>query len=187
LDTHPTFGVFFMTKYDESFKRSVVQEYLSGVVGYNKVGIKHGVNNATVRQWVESYLQHGEAGLRKQFSHYSAEFKRSVLGHMEREQLSYRQVAVLFDLRGGVGVVSAWERQYHEGGLDALKPKPRGRAKKMTSPESPKPVPTQPTDTRTLEDLRKENEYLRAEVAYLKKLDALVRAKQQAAQKKHKP
>jgi transposase len=56
----------------------------------------------------------------------------------------------------------------------------------MTAAESPKPVSTPPADTRTLEELRKENEYLRAEVAYLKKLDALVRAKQQAAQKKHK-
>ena len=42
-------------------------------------------------------------------------------------------------------------------------------------------------DTRTQEDLRKENEYLRAEVAYLKKLDALVRAKKQAVPTKRKP
>ncbi|VWB10553.1 HMG-I and HMG-Y DNA-binding domain-containing protein [Burkholderia lata] len=39
-------------------------------------------------------------------------------------------------------------------------------------------------DARTREDLLKENEYLRAEVAYLKKLDALLQAKKQAAQKK---
>jgi transposase len=44
-----------------------------------------------------------------------------------------------------------------------------------------------PEDTRTLEELRKENEYLRAEVAYLKKLDALVRAQRLAAPKKRKP
>jgi transposase len=37
---------------------------------------------------------------------------------------------------------------------------------------------------RTLEQLRKENEYLRTEVAYLKKLNALVQAKKQVAQKK---
>ena len=28
MDTNPTLGVFFMTKYDEDFKRSVVQDYL---------------------------------------------------------------------------------------------------------------------------------------------------------------
>jgi transposase len=56
------------------------------------------------------------------------------------------------------------------------------------SPSSPKP-PQQPDtpeteDTRTREQLLKENEYLRAEVAYLKKLDALVRAKKLSAQNK---
>ena len=43
-----------------------------------------------------------------------------------------------------------------------------------------------PADSRSLEDLRKENEYLRAEVAYLKKLKALLQAKEQAALRKRK-
>lgn len=55
-----------------------------------------------------------------------------------------------------------------------------------TSPK-PMPVAVPVPDTRTQEDLRKENEYLRAEVAYLKKLDALVRAKKQAVPTKRKP
>ena len=52
-----------------------------------------------------------------------------------------------------------------------------------------KPVHCQPstsTDNPSMEDLRKENEYLRAEVAYLKKLGVLLQAKEQAAQKKRK-
>jgi transposase len=44
-----------------------------------------------------------------------------------------------------------------------------------------------PEEARTLEQLEKENELLRAEVAYLKKLDALVRTARQAAPKKRKP
>ena len=83
-------------------------------------------------------------------------------------------------------MVSGWASRYYEGGLDALEPKPRGRPKKMKNPENPLPAPVQPQDACTLEDLRKENEYLRAEVAYLKKLDALVRAKKQVAPKKRK-
>jgi transposase len=57
----------------------------------------------------------------------------------------------------------------------------------MKSPTSPKPLSDKPTEVKTLQELQRENEYLRAEVAYLKKLDALVRAKQQAAQTKLKP
>jgi len=106
---------------------------------------------------------------------------------MWREELSFNQTIHLFDLRGGTGVVSDWERKYHEGGITALAPKSRGRPKQMKSPEPPQPLDEKPTETKTLQELQRENEYLRAEVAYLKKLDALVRAKQQAAQKKRKP
>lgn len=175
-----------MTRYNEEFKQTVVKEYLSGSSGYRALEGKHGVRKSNIRRWVDGYRRHGDAGLRKKFSHYSARFKLSVLKRMWRQELSYTQVVALFDLRGGAWVVSSWERQYHEGGLDALKPKPRGRPKKMKTPETPK-VPAQPEDTRTLEELRKENEYLRAEVAYLKKLDALVRAQRLAAPKKRKP
>jgi transposase len=57
----------------------------------------------------------------------------------------------------------------------------------MTESELARPLQPRPEDTRTLEELRKENEYLRVEVAYLKKLNALVRANRQAAQKRRKP
>jgi transposase len=55
---------------------------------------------------------------------------------------------------------------------------------------TPKPTPAAPEkteDKRSLEELREENEQLRTEVAYLKKLEALVRANRQAALKGRKP
>jgi transposase len=187
LDTNPTFGVFFMAKYDEKFKKSVVQDLLAGGGGYRTLSAKYGVNDGQIRHWVGAFLQNGDSGLAKKFSHYSAEFKLRVLEHMWREELSFNQTIHLFDLRGGTGVVSDWERKYHEGGITALAPKPRGRPKPMKPPEPPFPPGAQPADAKTLQELQRENEYLRAEVAYLKKLDALVRVKQQAAQTKRKP
>lgn len=176
-----------MAKHNEDFKLTIVQEYLAGASGYKALAAKYDLDYGTVRNWVARYRLHGEAGLRKKFSHYSAEFKLSVLQRMWQEELSYHQVIALFDLRGGTVVVSTWERQYHEGGLDALKPKPRGRPKTMKRPVAPKsPLPVS-KDARTLAALQKENELLRAEVAYLKKLDALVRAAQSVAPKKRKP
>jgi transposase len=176
-----------MARYEEGFKRLVVQDYLAEVGGYRVLAAKYSIDHAIVRLWVNRYRQHGDAGLRRKSSHYSAQFKLSVLQQMLQEELSYRQVVTLFDLRGGTGVISVWERLYHEGGLEALQPKPRGRPKEMKPSQTPVPATQQARDTRTVEDLRKENEYLRAEVAYLKKLDALVRAKQLAAQPKRKP
>lgn len=173
-----------MTRHSESFKLEVVRQYLSTHIGVRSLARQHGLDHGTVRRWVERYREHGEQGLRKKYCYYSAQFKLSVLRRMWREELSYRQVAALFDVRGGHTAVVTWERQYHEGGLDALKPKPRGRPKKMTTPKPPSHPAPQLDDTRTLEQLRKENEYLRAEVAYLKKLKALRQEKEQTAQKK---
>ena len=83
-------------------------------------------------------------------------------------------------------MITGWQRRYYEEGLDGLQPKPRGRRKKMPEPESPKPVDPLPDDTRSREDLVEEVQYLRAEVAYLKKLQALLQAKEQAAPKKRR-
>lgn len=176
-----------MAKYDEGFKRLIVQEYLAGVGGIRALGAKYGVDHSILRFWIDRYRQHGDAGLRRKSSHYSAQFKLSVLQYMWQEELSHRQAVTLFDLRGGAGVISVWERLYHEGGAEALKPKPRGRPKEMKPPEPTEPAAQRATDTRTVQELRQENEYLRAEVAYLKKLDALVRTKKLAAHSKRKP
>lgn len=173
-----------MAKYEAEFKRAVVQEYLASAKGYQSIATEHGINATMLECWVARYRQHGAAGLSKKFSHYSAQFKLSALRRMWREQLSYRQAAALFDLRGGAGVLGVWERKYHEGGLSALEPRPRGRPKTMPAPESPKPLAPEVEDTRTREEILEEVKYLRAEVAYLKKLRALRQEKEQAAQKR---
>ncbi len=177
-----------MAKHSESFKLKVVQRYLAGNAGVKVLATQTGVGRGSLSRWVAAYRAHGQRGLRKKFSHYSAEFKLKVLRLAEREGLSNTQAAARFDLRGGGGVVGAWRRRYDEGGLRALHPKPRDRpAKKMPKTKPIAPAPAQADDTRTLEALRKENEALRAEVAYLKKLQALVRADRQAAPKGRKP
>ena len=65
-----------MARYDEGFKRQVVQDYLAGVGGYRALGAKYGIDEAIVRLWVAKYRQHGVGGLRRKSSHYSAQFKQ---------------------------------------------------------------------------------------------------------------
>lgn len=172
-----------MTKYSEQLKLKVVKQYLAGVAGAGVLAQRHGVGRSVLQRWVAAYEQHGRDGLRKKCSQYDADFRMSVLTHMWQEDLSYQQVAAVFDIRSP-GCIPKWERQYHDGGIDALAPRPRGRRKTMTHPAPEKPTEESVPDERTREQLLKENEYLRAEVAYLKKLDALLQAKKQGAQKK---
>ncbi|WP_405216922.1 transposase [Agrococcus sp. Ld7] len=62
-------------------------------------------------------------------------------------------------------LLQRWARDYRRDGPDALRPKPRGRQS-----EPPEAVPGGEGE---LERLRRENELLRAKVAYLGKLKAL--------------
>jgi transposase len=177
-----------MTKFDEQLKLAVVTRYLSGTIGTRPLADEYGVSRSTIRQWIVWYQQHGFEGLRKKSGTYDAQFKLSVLRHMWNENLTYQQVAAEYNVRRP-GNVAIWERLYHSGGIDALEPRPRGRTKKMPTPCSPQPIPApvpSPViqNTLTRDELVEENKYLRAEVAYLKKLDALLLAKKQAAREK---
>lgn len=173
-------------KYDEWFKLQVVQQCLREDTSLREVARQHCLDHSMVRQWRESYREHGALGLRKKHSHYSAEFKLAVLERMWRDGLSQRQAQALFDVREG-GAIGRWERQYHSGGLNALAPKRKGRRPMARKPPSPPPVDP-PDDERTHEELLEELAYLRAENAYLKKLDALIQEKRAATRgKKPKP
>lgn len=168
-----------MTKYDERFKLSVVQQYLDGKGGYTTLAHRHGLVQSLVRRWVQRFRVHGADAFKNKFSHYSAEFKLSVLRHMWENELSYGQTAVQFDIRNP-GVLSVWERSFHSGGLDALKPRPRGRPTAMTIPAAKPDVPSD-DEKRSQEELLAELAHLRMENAYLKKLQALVQARPKPA------
>ncbi|MEQ6890588.1 IS3 family transposase [Halomonas sp. CS7] len=156
-------------RYDEWFKLQVAQQCLHDGTSLREVARQHGLDHSLVRTWQESYRQHGVEGLRTTYTHHSAAFKQQVLETMWREGLSRRQTEVLFDIRER-GAIGRWERQYHSGGLTALEPKRKGRRPMTQKPPSPPPPPD---DERSQDELLKELAYLRAENAYLKKLDAL--------------
>jgi transposase len=186
LDTN--FWGFFMTKYNEQFKLSVVQQYLSGTAGYKLIGQLHGLDYSMVKRWVDLYRRHGPAGLAKKFSHYNAEYRLAVLRHMWDKELSCREVAAVFNIRNAASV-GLWERCYHSGGIDALTPRVRGRPQKMPNSKPPEqPLPAD-DEARSRAELLSELNHLRMENAYLKKLRALVQAQQQqraTARKKRK-
>jgi transposase len=170
LDTNPTFGVFFMAKYDQQFKLETIRQYLSGRFSYQDVAQRQGVDKSMVRRWVASYRVHGVAAVSKQYVRYSAPFKLQVLERIAREGLSDRQAVAIYNLRNS-GIISQWRRQPDAGGMGALTPERQGKAA-MPHKNPPAPIPKD----MTIEQLREELTYLRAENDYLKKLDALIQA-----------
>ena len=96
---------------------------------------------------------------------YTGEFKQTVVETMMREKLSYKEAARQFEV-GDDKRVAAWERIYLEEGAEGLYIERRGRGSKGRPPKRLKPE--------VEEDLLAEVQRLRAENAYLKKLNALV-------------
>jgi transposase len=136
-------------------------------------------NRSLIERWVAAFALHGDAGLSKKRSRYDADFKLSVLQHMWENRLSITQAAAKFDIRRH-STVGDWERAYREGGVEALTPPPTRRVKKILIPETKPAVPAG-EDTRSREELLAELDYLRMENAVLKKLEALVQARQKSA------
>ena len=95
---------------------------------------------------------------------YSGEFKQMVVETMRREHLSFNQTQRRFEIKGD-DRVTAWERIYLEEGPEGLYIDRRGSTSGGRKPN---------LDKKVEEDLIAENQRLRAEVAYLKKLNALV-------------
>ena len=79
------------------------------------------------------------------------------------------------------GTVKKWERIYLEEGAEGLMKERRGRACKESGTRKGRPPKL---DKKVEEDLIAENQRLRMEIEYLKKLDALVRKREQEEQKK---
>ena len=117
---------------------------------------------------------------------YSAEFKVSVIMDMRKHHLGYCETARKYNLGdpklgGVVHTLQRWERIYLEEGAKGLMKERRGRACKAGGTRKGRPPKL---DKKVEEDLIAENQRLRMEIEYLKKLDALVRKREQEERKK---
>ena len=118
---------------------------------------------------------------------YSAEFKIGVIMDMREHHMGYREtVRKYWDISKGQAAnyknaVQRWERIYLEEGAEGLMKERRGRAYSTSGARKGRPPKL---DKKVEEDLIAENQRLRMEIEYLKKLDALVQKRLQEERKK---
>ena len=120
------------------------------------------------------------------YKKYSPEFKLSVILDMREHRLGYRETARKYKLTvtseaSAANMVQRWERIYLEEGAEGLMKERRGRACKTSGTRKGRPPKL---DKKVEEDLIAENQRLRMEIEYLKKLSALVLAEEQKNGKK---
>ena len=118
---------------------------------------------------------------------YSAEFKISVILDMRNNHLGYHETVYKYwDVKNSVeahnyaGRLKLWERIYLEEGEAGFMEEKRGRGPGKGRPRK------QPLPPDLVSDLIEENQQLRMEIEYIKKLSALVLANERARKNKQK-
>ncbi len=116
---------------------------------------------------------------------YSPEFKLSVIMDMREHKLGYNETIRKHWNDGLVSnhfkQIKLWERIFLEEGAEGLMKERRGRACAASGTRKGRPPKL---DKKVEEDLIAENQRLRMEIEYLKKLSALVLAEEQKNGKK---
>ena len=112
---------------------------------------------------------------------YSPEFKIRVIMEMREHGLGYHETVRKYELGndqtgGARAMLQRWERIYLEGGAEGFMKERRGRASKASGSNKGRPPKLA---KKVEEDLIAENQRLRMEIEYIKKLSALVLADEQ--------
>ncbi|MGF7012670.1 transposase [Lachnospiraceae bacterium PF1-21] len=169
-----------MAKYSYEFKKKVVQAYLNGKGGYSYLANVYGLPDKKIlREWVSNYNAFGDEGLmrsRKQ-EKYSFEKKISVVELYLSSEISYQDLAIQEGIKNP-SMIANWVNRFRVAGLDALRPRKRGRKKKLDKPKID--TKTQEIEERIIDtsaehvkELEDELLKLRIENAFLKELRRL--------------
>ena len=153
-------------KHDIEARRMAAELFERGH-GFKSAAKALSVPRDTVRQWLYVYRSFGSEVLLSmdgKQARYTYEQKVAAASAVVDGGMSKRDAMEAFGVMS-VAPLKRWCALYREGGAEALRPKPKGR------PRGSKPRPRVRTREQELEERCRR---LEAEVAYLKKLRALV-------------
>jgi hypothetical protein len=167
-----------MAKYSIEVKIKAVNDVLELGMSTYEVATELNTVHSVVQRWVAFYEKFGVEGLHMKSKTYTGDFKVHVVEYIHENGLSLFQGAVNFGIPSD-STVGKWDRIYFEDGPEALYRDNRGRKAKVKKDKPKKSNAHSSKD----EDLIAEIQRLRMENEYLKKLNALVQARENSAKK----
>lgn len=152
-------------------------------MSYTKVAKLFNVNTSTIGDLKRAYNKYGDSALEVKNTHitYTADFKLQIV-ELIKDGHGIRDIASKYDLRHSM--IIQWVQKYDEFGYNGLKIDQRGRPKMKKNDNVSNINENDLTPEEKVKQLEKENELLKMENEYLKKLDALVQVRLKQQRKK---
>ncbi len=159
-----------MVRYTEEFKLKIIKALKESKESKADISEEYRIPKQTIHQWEKAYDLYGAEGLvnKVENKNYPGSFKQEVVEDMRNNHLSQNEASLKYHV--GRTQIQTWERKYLEEGPEGLYIERRGRKGTGRSRKR--------LDKKVEEDLIAENQRLRMENEYLKKLNALVRQKE---------
>lgn len=177
-------------KLSDEDKREIIRLYKEVGVSQSRLAVKFGIGIRHIADLIARYNLHGEAALIKGPNRkYSPEFKMEVINRYQNGEAK-NTLAVEYNIQRTM--IDSWLKRYEKDGYNGLIDKKRGRPPKMKKEEALNEmvsedndeVKSESADKARIKLLEKKNKELEAEVAYLKKLNALVQERKKKESKK---
>lgn len=161
-------------RYTKDVKTAAVLDYLSGSYSLNEVVRKYEISSRSLlKQWIRNYNDHRELKEMKRMNSSmikgrstTLEERLDIVMYCIQNGENYRQASERFHV--SYQQVYQWVQKFEKEGEDGLKDK---RGKRKAEPE----LTPEEKAQRGMKRLEQENERLRAEIAFLKKLEELER------------
>lgn len=161
-------------KHDFTERIVAVRKVLNDHVSVRAAAKEIGADHMQVKYWVSICERHGEDSLLPRRLNYSGEFKVTVIEDMYTNKLTLYDTALKYCIPSPSTVLS-WKRLYDTSGSAGLYSNHKMWSETMRTIKSKqKNEKSEEASSVQNKSLQKEVEYLRAENAYLKKLQALV-------------
>ena len=168
-------------------KREIIRLNKEEGVSQTHLAEAFGVGVRYIAELIARYNLHGEEVLIKGPNRkYSPEFKMEVINRYQNGEAK-NALAVEYGIKRSM--IDSWLRRYEKDGYNGLIDKKKGQPPKTkkdnnTADRAVSEEKTQSADKARIRLLEKKNKELEAEVAYLKKLNALVRERKKRESKK---
>ena len=133
---------------------------------------------------IRNYAIYGDSALERKFQNrrYTPEEKLEIINrYLNGETMT--SLSLIYGIPSGSGLISAWVKKYLTMGYNGINNR-QGRPRLIMKEKEQVPEKITVDEKKRLKQLEQENLQLRAENAYLKKLEALIQSRPEQHKKK---